>query len=125
MPFEYEAEGRVRVNGCAGIAVKENYDMLYGVGDRVWIKKKARMGEAESVVIKRLARRRKRSLTYSGLDWQVVYTDTFNRVWMEYELVSEEDATDLILTYEEKVLADTRRKYDEGACLPIKPRGCS
>lgn len=125
MPFEYEAIGRVRINGCAGTGSKPDYDMMYAVGERVWIAGKARMGKIESVVIKRSGRKMGGRISYSGIDWKTTYTDTFNRVWMEYELASEQEAMYYVDSYNERMSAAIRKKYDEGACFPIKPEGCS
>ena len=125
MPFEYEATGRVRVNGCAGTGSRPDYEMMYGVGERVWMAGKARIGKIESVVIKRSGRKMGGRISYCGVNWQATYTDTFNRVWMEHELVTEQQAMNYVDSYNERILAAIRKKYDEGACFPIKPEGCS
>jgi hypothetical protein len=124
MPLEYEASGRVRVNGCAGISYARNYLTEYSVGDRVWVRKKASLGRFESVVIKRVRVGSAGNPSYGGSETVVVYTDTFNRVWMERELVSLQEAEALVSSYNSMVSAKTREMYDRGACLPIKPEGC-
>lgn len=122
--MDYEALGKVTVNGCAGIGVKENYISLFSVGQRVWIKKKARVGKIESVVIKRKARRTLGRVTYTGIEGQFFYTDTLNRIWREDELVSESESMNLISSHENKEAEQFRALYDGGACFPIKPEGC-
>lgn len=125
MLFEYEAIGRVRINGCAGTGLRPDHEMMYGVGERVWIADKAKIGKIESVVVKRSGRKMRGRTSYCGVDWQITYTDTFNRVWMEYELVTEQQAMNYVDSYNERMIAAIRKKYDEGACFPIKPEGCS
>lgn len=122
--MDYNASGRVRVNGCAGTGWEGDYQMKYSVGQRVWIKKKAILGIAESVVVKRLNRKMLDRISYTGIDWQAFYTDTFNRIWREDELISEAESSELIAKYEQKEFENFKKMYDEGACFPIKPEGC-
>lgn len=124
MPTQYEAEGGIILGGCSGLYFKSNYDLKYEIGERVWIAQKARSGEAESVVIKRLSRNRNaRRVSYEGVQWQIAYTDTFNRVWMEYELATESEAVEFMEAYREKKIVETRKFYEK-SCFPIKPAGC-
>lgn len=123
MAFEYNASGKIKVNGCSESGSKRNILSKYDSGERVWILSKAKMGKIESVVIKRSRAARPDSVSYSGVEWSTVYTDTFNRVWMERELVTGLEAEEIISEYSEKILQETRRFY-EGECFPIKPEGC-
>lgn len=124
--MQYDATGGINVNGCSGFGLEPDYGLIYSVGERVWILAKARKGMVESVVIKRHSRNRRRSgISYEGTDWQIAYTDTFNRVWLEYELVTEQEAAEMVADFENRRLAKIREYYDKGACLPIKPEGCA
>lgn len=124
MPFEHQASGRVRVNGCAGLSLEKNYPALYAVGDRVWIRQKAARGKFESVVVKRVRIKVTDAPSYGGVEIVVVYADTFNRVWIEFELASQAEAETLVESYRTGLRLKLREMYDAGACFPIKPEGC-
>lgn len=122
--FNYEASGRIRVVGCAGLRVYKNYSVLFLVGSRVYVKRKARVGIMEPVVLKKVNRVIPRSVSYMGSRAEVNYVDTFNRVWMEDELLSEENAVDLARIYWGNIDQMGRRMFEEDGCFPIKPEGC-
>ena len=122
--FNYEASGRIRVAGCAGLGLYKNYSVLFLVGSRAYVKKKARLGIIEPVVLKRINRVYPNSATYRGSKAEINYVDTFNRVWMEDELLSEENAVDLARIYWGNIDQIGRRMLEEEGCLPIKPEGC-
>lgn len=123
--MEYQAGGGVKVRGCAGADVKRNYQVRYSVGERVWVGRKARMGKIESVVIKRSRVKVPDEPSYGGYAIAVLYTDTFNRVWIESELVSQEEAQELLQWSSERKAAEIRAMYERGACFPISPEGCA
>ena len=52
------------------------------------------------------------------------YVDTFNRVWLENELITQENAFDFARIWWENIRQMGRRMFEEGACYPIKPEGC-
>lgn len=118
MPTNYESSGGVKVNGCAGFASKRNFPVRFSPGDRVWIERKARRGRIESVVLSRF------HLNEAGGGFVVVYADTFNRVWLEYELVGQDEAEALLEAHRRAFLARNRSLYASGACFPIKPEAC-
>lgn len=121
--FEYEATGRIRVVGCAGVKIKKSFLALFKVGSRVYIRKNAKRGELKSVVIKRFAKSLADSLdTYSNP--MIMYTDTFNRVWAENELLSEENAADQAMIYLKNIEEEGKRLFEENGCFPLPPEGC-
>lgn len=61
----------------------------YAIGSTLFIRDRAFHGTLEKVVIKK-------AIVQTELD---TYVDTFNRVWLENELVSEETASELAITY--------------------------
>ena len=118
----YYATGRIRISGCAGTDFKNNYFVAFATGSKVFVKKGARRGKFERVVIKRT------NIVFPkvsyGITPAVMYVDTSNRVWSEEELVSEEDAVDMVDSYV-AYSGQRRREYFEGeGCLPITPEGC-
>lgn len=118
MPTDYESSGGVRVNGCAGSDFSRNFPMRFSPGDRVWIERKARNGKMESVVISRS------HINKAGEGFVAVYVDTFNRVWLEYELIDQGEAKILLEAHQRAELARARSLYSGGACLPISREGC-
>lgn len=125
MDFNHEASGKIRVVGCAGLNFVKNYLTMFLPRQRAWIKKKARLGVVESVVIKKVNALSPESMISDwGSQPEVTYTDMFNRVWLEEELTSEENAVDIARIYWENVAQHARRVFEEGGCFPIKKEGC-
>lgn len=125
MPFQHQSSGRVRVKGCAGFELKKNYPAAYSVGQRVWIGRKARAGVFESVVVKRVRASVTSEPSYAGIDVAIIYTDTFNRVWVEQELVNQTTAQALVDAHRAWVRRMSQALYDGTACFPIRPEGCA
>lgn len=122
--FDYEAGGQIRIVGCAGLGLYKNYTVLFLVGSRVYVKRKARLGIMEPVVLKRINRTYPESVSSRGIQPSINYVDTLNRVWMEEELLSEENAVDLAKIYWGNIDQLGRRMFEEDGCFPIKPVGC-
>jgi hypothetical protein len=115
--FEYEARGKIRIAGCAKVTAQKNFFVNFPVGARVYIKKKAKMGLLESVVIKKINRVVPNKFAYEGFSVVVSYVDTFNRVWMEDELFWGDEATDYAKIYWLRVQQDAERLLDsQGIC---------
>lgn len=114
------SSGGVRVVGCAGVSIKQNLIVRFLVGDRVFIRRKAHLGVIESVIIKRINGVFPK---YEGFNTaiqpDVNYVDTFNRVWLEDELVTQENAIDLARIYLENIRQEGLRFFEEGGCWPI------
>lgn len=122
--FNHEATGHIRIAGCAGIGLHKNYTVLFVVGSRAYVKRKARIGVMEPVVLKKINRIMPKNSSSRGIQAEINYVDTFNRVWMEDELLSEENAVDLASIYWRNIDQLGRRMFEEDGCLPIKPEGC-
>jgi hypothetical protein len=121
MPSLYhEASGGVtRIVGCAELGIKQNLIVRFLVGDRAFVRRKARLGTMESVTIKRINGVFPK---YEGFNTAIQpdinYVDTFNRVWMEEELASQENAIDLARIYLENIRQEGLRFFEEGGCWP-------
>jgi hypothetical protein len=125
MDYAHEGSGKVRVVGCAGFSATKNYLTLFRPRQRAWIKRKADLGIVESVVIKRLnTLPPEDGLSNWGSEPEVTYTDTFNRVWLEEELTTQENAVDMARVWWENAAQHARRVLEEGGCMPIRPEGC-
>jgi hypothetical protein len=75
----------------------QTYNVLYDVGSKVYIKKKAKKGIIEYVFIKKFQ--------FNGLPpGTLVYVDMFNRVWLERELITQSQAVELALSFWNKRL---------------------
>lgn len=121
--MEYTATGLIRTSGCAGVSVKKNYLVLFTVGSKAYIKRKARFGKMEFVVIKKIYRQTPHNINY-GIQVDILYSDTFNRVWAEEELMSKENALDLANLYWQNFYQEGRELLENGGCVPILPEGC-
>jgi hypothetical protein len=119
----YEPNGLIKVVGCAGVAVKNRYLSLFLVGDKAYLKHKARIGKIEFVVIKRMNQIFPNGNMYTAYP-ETNYVDTFNRVWLENELITQENALDFARIWWENIRQMGRRMFEEGDCYPIKPEGC-
>lgn len=119
--FSYEnSVGTVRVVGCAGLSVKQNLVVRFLVGNRAYIRRKALKGTMESVIIKRINGVFPKYKGFNtAIQPDINYVDTFNRVWLEDELVSQEHAIDLSRIYLENIRQEGLRFFEEGGCLPI------
>lgn len=120
MSYYYQSTlGGVRVVGCAELGIQQKLIVRFLVGDRVYIKRKARLGVIESVIIKRINGIFPK---YEGFNTaiqpDVNYVDTFNRVWMEEELVTQENAVDIARIYLENIRQEGLRHFEEGGCWP-------
>jgi hypothetical protein len=109
----YQSIGSIRITGCSIIKFKKNFLVNFAIGSRVYIKKKAKIGILESVVIKKIYRTLPEKYTYQGIDAVISYVDTFNRVWIEDELVWNEDAIDYAKIYWRRVEQDAQILLDQ------------
>jgi len=125
MEYSHDGSGKIRVVGCAGFSAAKNYLTLFRERERAWIKKKAIMGNVESVVVKKInTLSPDKFVSEWGSEPEVTYTDTFNRVWLEEELTSKENAVDMARVWWENVAQHARRLFEEDGCFPIKKEGC-
>lgn len=118
--FYNNNSGGIRVVGCAGINIQQNFIVRFLIGDRVYIKRKAIIGKIESVIIKRMNGVFPKYKEFNeAVQPDVNYVDTFNRVWLESELITQENAFDLAKIYLENIRQDGLRFFEEGGCWPI------
>jgi hypothetical protein len=121
--MNYQASGEMYLGGCAGVLFKKRYFVRFVVGSRLYVKRKAIAGELEKVVIKRVNQVFPRD--YEGMAMpETNYVDVFNRVWMEDELVTQQDGVDLARIFWENIRQEGRNGLKSGSCLPIPPEGC-
>lgn len=122
--MDYDATGGITIGGCAAFKVTKRFTTAFAVGSRVYIRKKAlNKGKLESVVIKKINRVMPASPTCMGIQKAVNYLDTFNRVWMEEELVWQADAVILATLYWESVKASMQSTLT--TCSPPQLGKCS
>lgn len=81
----------------------KTYTTLFGAGDIVYSLPKAKRGILEKVVIRRV--NALNSLLTQGA-FEVMYVDTLNSLWNEWDLVSHAEAIDIAKAYYEELLAD-------------------
>lgn len=125
MEYSQEASGGIKVVGCAGLSATRNYLTPFTPRQRAWIRRKARQGVVESVVIKKVNTLSPDDMMSNwGSEPDATYTDTFNRVWLEDELTSQENAVDLARIWWENAAQHSRRILEEDGCFPIKKEGC-
>jgi len=122
MNYSYEGSGIIEISGCSQISIKKNFIIEFPLRTRVWIKDKAKKGILESVVIKRINAIPPEE-EWATLNYQPIinYVDSFNRVWLEDELIIEAEAIDLSTAYFEYIDQLTRRKFEEDGCVPFSP----
>jgi hypothetical protein len=90
--FTYTPTGRVFVFGRSEILFKQTYEVRFNIGTIAYVKKQSEKGILEKVLIKKIHRNAPE--IYSGVIPIVSYVDNTNRVWIEEELVDQDDAFD-------------------------------
>lgn len=122
--FTYDALGRIKIAGCAGVVLEKNILILFPVGAKAYIKQRAKAGKIESIIVKRINKFPEYQLPSQRVYPEIMYTDTTNRVWAEYELTTQENAIDFARVYWERVRQESRAIFEEDGCFPITPEGC-
>lgn len=115
----HEGQGRIKIIGCAGLGLKENYEVLFLAGSKAYIKRRAEMGIVEQIFIKRINKVYPRPVSSRGVRPQINYVDTLNRIWMEDELTDEETAVEVA-----KASLIRRRMFADELCVPARLDGC-
>jgi hypothetical protein len=101
--YDETVAGGGKVAGCATITYIKVYTTLYAAGDIVFNVDKARRGVLEKVVIKK---QKVINSAKTGGQFKVMYVDTLNALWNEWDLVSHAQAIEVAKTYYENLLAD-------------------
>lgn len=106
--YTKSTSGGVDVGGCPSVSVEYNIPSNFEVGDVAYSKAKAIKGKTERVGIKKVV---PTNLNDSIIDGGLVrdrlyinYIDIFNGIWMESELVTKAEATELIESYQDSVV---------------------
>lgn len=107
MPYVFTASGSVRVGGCAGYAEAHYYRYAYAVGSIVYFRQKAAKGVFERVVVKEVRFPKNYDPTRTRLgrhgNLSPLYVDTFNGLFNEEDLISYDDAAELVAAYNARV----------------------
>lgn len=115
--FEHTFEVKLNILGCAGALIYKNFTTEFIVGDKAYIKQKARLGKLEKIIIKKLLIDSKTN--YRSLP-APLYVDHFNRIWEESELLNQETAIDISLIYWKNISEETKALFKTGVyCFPI------
>lgn len=101
--FNEVITGGLTIFGCALITFLDELRTKYGQGDIVYNVNKARLGVLEKVVVKK--QRIIRNIKTHG-KFIVLYFDTFNGLWNEWDLVPLSEAQLLATIYLQSLLDD-------------------
>lgn len=105
MNFTYVASGSVTLGGCSVYRASEYLYFAFGIGSIVYSKAKAAKGIYEKVVIKKVHFPNSHIDPTTNLlicincNLAPLYTDTFNALWNEGDLVSFSQARILVDNY--------------------------
>ena len=101
MNFQYTASGSVKLGGCSNYKLIIFFYYAFGIGSIVFSKPKALKGIYEKIVIKnvRIPEQYHNNTTCRYCTLTALYIDTLNAYWNENELVSYDDAHELIKDY--------------------------
>jgi hypothetical protein len=105
--------GGVKTSGCAIVFVPHITYTAFGVGDILYNIHKARRGVLEKVVIKQIIPAK--TILTNGL-FVVLYKDTLNGLWNEYDLVTLADAKLIAETYYQNLLDDLAELEAQKKC---------
>lgn len=98
--------GGVEIGGCSIISTSHRHVTSYGVGDILYDIAKARRGVLEKIVIKQILVCKTK---FTGGAIVVLYKDTFNALWNEYDLVDFDDAKEIAENYYLDLIADLEK----------------
>lgn len=103
--FTYEASGKLCFRSYTTVY---NYRKVivtkFQERDVVYSLRKAKLGRLYEIVIKRLILTQSR---FTGNSFNVIYVDTFNSYWNEWDLVTHAEAITLATIYYANLLDDT------------------
>ncbi len=99
--FNETGLGGALIAGCVLVTFLDRFHTTYGQGDIAYNVNKAKVGVLERVVIKK--QRVIRNLKTQGM-FTVLYIDTLNALWNEFDLVSFSEAKVLATAHIEDLL---------------------
>jgi len=110
--------GGISTAGCSSpIELVKKYPHIFGLGSSVYVKNKAQnKGILEKVVVKRVNRVFPSSPTCAGIAAIFNYVDTFNRVWLEEELVWQPEAVTLATAYWQNIANLAQSELERTGC---------
>jgi hypothetical protein len=103
MSLNYTASGGAKTGGCAGVRVAKYIATSFKANDNAYVLDSALKGIIEKVVVKEVILT-KNGFTYN--QYLVKYKDTYNRLYIEGDLLDEYNALLLIEAYLERRQAD-------------------
>jgi hypothetical protein len=109
--FTYTGSGGLIFGGCADVTVYYGYFAKYMPGSVVYDCRLARVGVLSKVAVKKV-----RIVNQVGT---IMYVDTFNRNWNEYDLCTPSDALAIATAYLESVVKTTQDEI--GRCSFTDP----
>jgi len=105
----YIGSGGFRFGVCSKYWKTINYPHKWSVGDILFSKQKALIGQFEKVAIKEV-RLIMNANTFGKMIF--IYVDTFNSLWNENDLIQEYDALLIAkMYYEKKIIETTNANY--------------
>lgn len=103
MIYNEVGTGGLGMSGCSISVYVKSYVTMYGAGDIVYSLPKAKRGILEKVVIRRT--NVLNTLLTQGA-FEVMYVDTLNSLWNEWDLTSHTNALALSKAYYEDLLVE-------------------
>lgn len=101
--FDEIGNGGERMSGCAILTYLKTYRTTFAAGDIVFIIDKAQKGVLEKIVIKK---QKVINSLMTGGQFEVMYLDTLNALWNEWDLVSHAVAIAIVEDYYEALLVE-------------------
>lgn len=116
MDFDYIATGTIKMGGCSSATIKYNVLSQFSLGQTVYNKKKARLGIYRKHTIKEIRGFPFQIDPFNGrmckfCNFPPLYIDTYNQLHNEDDLVSYDDAVDLVNAALLEIAADLETKY--------------
>ena len=110
--FSYVGSGTVYTFGCARVRASVFATYNFAEGSTVFFCPKARIGRLERITIKSV------KLIPQGNNFKALYKDTYNALYNEDELCSEETAIELAAEYfaQQLILIDQAARSCETQC---------
>ena len=110
MNFSYTGSGNIRIKGCPAYRGTTCLPYRFREGSKVFICDKARKkGILEFVYVKKVLFNKTPHYGY----YAIVYIDTWNAAWLEYELCTEQEAIAKATIYWQRQLRKINKKIDK------------
>jgi len=103
MNYNYAGSGKIIFKSCTGYFKRTNIFHKFNVGDLAWLKYKAKKGKLEVISIKNLLFN---GSVYSTNRMLVLYKDNNNFLYNPDELLTKNEAVEIVKSYLYEELAD-------------------